>query len=336
MWGDEGYIETVQGTSQMAEEYPATPVAIEDLATDDIVIAIMGPTGSGKSTVRQTTTSRGDRSLMCCQFIRSASGHDTQGVGHGLKSFTSQVLAIRFWDQECRRYVVLVDTPGFDDTFKSDLDILNMISDWLNSSYKKKKLLSGILYLHRITDNRMAGTPLKNLRVFRELCGKDALEKVYLTTTMWDEVEPRVGERRLDELKTDYWKTMMNRGAHIARCRSDDDSPQKLIRLILAQEDARKALLLQEEMGELKKELKETAAGQQLYSQLETLVEKQSELLRRINKERKVTSEASLLVELQQEYNDLRSQIDEKLHQMQELKLSPLQNLLRYVPWRRD
>ncbi|KAH0829006.1 hypothetical protein J3R83DRAFT_2458 [Lanmaoa asiatica] len=100
----------------------------------------MGPTGSGKSTVRQTTRG-GDRSHTCCRFIRSASGHDTQGVGHGLKSFTSQVLAIRFWDQECRRYVVLVDTPGFDDTFKSDLDILSMISDWLNSSPRFSPLL---------------------------------------------------------------------------------------------------------------------------------------------------------------------------------------------------
>ena len=70
---------------------------------------------------------------MWLQFIRLASGRDIQGVGHTLRSFTSHVLAIRFLDQESGRHVVLVDTPGFDDTFKSDLDILNMISDWLNS-----------------------------------------------------------------------------------------------------------------------------------------------------------------------------------------------------------
>ena len=54
-----------------------------------------------------------------------------------------------------------------------------------------QEALSGILYLHRITDNRMAGTPLKNLQVFQKLCGRDALGKVYLTTTMWDEAERR-------------------------------------------------------------------------------------------------------------------------------------------------
>ncbi|KAG8220474.1 hypothetical protein J3R82DRAFT_3169 [Butyriboletus roseoflavus] len=105
--------------------------------------------------------------------------------------------------------------------------------------YNNDKLLSGILYLHRITDNRVAGTPLKNLRVFRKLCGKDALEKVYLTTTMWDEVEPTVGERRLDDLSSDYWKAMVSQGAHITCCRSDADLPKELIRRILAKALAR-------------------------------------------------------------------------------------------------
>jgi predicted GTPase len=31
--------------------------------------------------------------------------------------------------------VCLVDTPGFDDTKKSDVDIFKMISDWLNDTY---------------------------------------------------------------------------------------------------------------------------------------------------------------------------------------------------------
>ena len=31
------------------------------------------------------------------------------------------------------RYVVLVDTPDFDDMGKNDLDILTMISNWLIS-----------------------------------------------------------------------------------------------------------------------------------------------------------------------------------------------------------
>ena len=61
----------------------------------------------------------------------SASGRDITEIGHGLRSHTAQVSAIKFWDPVSRRHVVLVDTPGFDDTYASDLKILNSISDWL-------------------------------------------------------------------------------------------------------------------------------------------------------------------------------------------------------------
>ncbi|KAF8129490.1 P-loop containing nucleoside triphosphate hydrolase protein [Boletus edulis] len=271
----------------------------------------MGPTGSGKST-----------------FIRRASGHDDQGIGHELRSCTKDVLAIRFPDQQSGQDVVLVDTPGFDHTSKSDLDVLNMISDWLDSSYKQKKLLSGILYLHRITDNRMAGTPLKNLRVFRKLCGEDALDKVYLITTMWDEVEQSTGERRLEELKEDYWKSMIIQGTQVACCRNDDDSMNNLVQQILSQEATRKALRLQQEIADQQKELIETQAGQELCSQIEKLIERQMDLLNRIDRERKADSEASVLAELRAEYNDLREQIDDGLRQMQELRSSWLQNLI--------
>jgi len=181
----------------------------------------------------------------------------------------------------------------------------------------------------------MAGTPLKNLRVFRKLCGRDALEKVHLTTTMWDEVNESTGEGRLEELKKDYWKTMIDQGAQTVRCRSDDDSAKNIIRRILDKEASRKALLLQEEMADLKKELKETEAGQELYSQLEKLVEKQTALLRRIDREKKAASDASVVAGLQTEYNDLRVQIDDKLRQMQELKLSRLRNLLSRLFFRK-
>ena len=82
-----------------------------------------------------------------------------------------------------------------------------------------------------------------------------------------------------------------------------------------------KVLLIQDEIAKLKKELKETAVGQQLYSQLETLVEKQLTLLQRIDKERKAASDVEIMEELQREYSELREQIDKRLRQMQQLKL---------------
>ncbi|KAF8441313.1 P-loop containing nucleoside triphosphate hydrolase protein [Boletus edulis BED1] len=288
--------------SQISEEHAM--VNIEDVELDDIVIAVIGPTGSGKST-----------------FVRLASGHDVQRTTHTLTSFTNDILAIRFRDQESGRHVVLVDTPGFDDAFKSDLDILNMISDWLNSSYKKGLRLSGILYLHRITDNRMAGTLLKNLRVFRKLCGKDALDKVYLTTTMWDEVDQSTGERRLEELETEYWRSMVMQGAQVVRCQNDEYSAKKIIQQIVSQEAARKGVVLQRQMTNLR-ERKEI--------ELEMLVEGQIELLTKIDKARKAASDASVLEELQKEYDDLAVKVDDKLCQKQKHSSSWLEDFLRF------
>ena len=66
------------------------------------------------------------------KFINIATGVDA-GVGHGLESCTSEIGIIKMAFPGSN--VVFVDTPGFDDTKRSDSDILKMISDWLEITY---------------------------------------------------------------------------------------------------------------------------------------------------------------------------------------------------------
>jgi hypothetical protein len=54
-----------------------------------------------------------------------------------------------------------VDTPGFDDSTKTDTQILMDVTDWLNRAYLADILLSGIIYLHRIIDAKMGGQASK-------------------------------------------------------------------------------------------------------------------------------------------------------------------------------
>ena len=68
-------------------------------------------------------------SSVCAQFINLASGSSLR-VGMGLGSCTSEVqLADKFTLD--RRKVILIDTPGFDDTTKSDTDVLKVIAAFL-------------------------------------------------------------------------------------------------------------------------------------------------------------------------------------------------------------
>ncbi|KAF9267000.1 hypothetical protein L218DRAFT_941614 [Marasmius fiardii PR-910] len=91
------------------------------------VIAVMGATGSGKTT-----------------FINAASG-GTLRIGKGLRSCTSAVQLSPLFPLDGRQ-VILIDTPGFDDTNKSDYDILKMIAAFLASTYEHGQKLAGVIY----------------------------------------------------------------------------------------------------------------------------------------------------------------------------------------------
>jgi GTPase Era involved in 16S rRNA processing len=53
-------------------------------------------------------------------------------VGHSLQSQTQIVHALRIVFRD-NFNVVLVDTPGFDDTNRTDMDILKTIARWFGS-----------------------------------------------------------------------------------------------------------------------------------------------------------------------------------------------------------
>ena len=89
----------------------------------------MGATGSGKSSVSSAhpvVTTRSSPGFL--QFINLASGSSLQ-VGNRSESCTDEVQLADVFTVDGRR-VILIDTPGFDDT-TSDTDILNLIAAFL-------------------------------------------------------------------------------------------------------------------------------------------------------------------------------------------------------------
>ncbi|KEY73898.1 hypothetical protein S7711_06105 [Stachybotrys chartarum IBT 7711] len=223
------------------------------MQSENVYIAVMGVTGSGKSS-----------------FIARCSGKPVR-IGHGLNGCTTTVDVFEY-DVSTRRRVYLIDTPGFDDTSRSDAEVLKEIATWLGDSYKNKILLNGIIYLHRITDRRMPGSARRNLLLFRQLCGQDCLKKVVLVTTMWDQVSDEVFQEAQDretELTTtmDFWGWMVKNGSSVHRHNHTKSSAARIIQT-LANHSQPFATDLQKELVDQKRRLGETSAGREIQSDL--------------------------------------------------------------------
>ena len=168
--------------------------------------------------------------------------------------------------------ITLVDTPGFNDTTKSDTQVLLDISTWMSSSYKKGKLLSGIIYLHRITDVRMDGSSVKYVKMFQKLCGPDALQNVLLATTQWSNVNQAQGESRERELRDGrFWGGLITEGASVTRFMGTRESGMELIDKLMGYQP--KPLDIQDQIVGEKMEMSETNAGKFMNEELVSLQE---------------------------------------------------------------
>ncbi|KIP01782.1 hypothetical protein PHLGIDRAFT_326849, partial [Phlebiopsis gigantea 11061_1 CR5-6] len=158
--------------------------------------SVMGATGTGKST-----------------FINLVSG-SAFPVGEGLLSCTPEVQTSPPFELDGHR-VTLIDTPGFDDTLKTDTEILKLISTFLADSYRADTKLSGIVYMHRISDVRAGGISRRNFALLRALCGNAPLRNVVVATNMWGEVDAARGAQREAELAADplFFQPALARGA---------------------------------------------------------------------------------------------------------------------------
>jgi hypothetical protein len=175
----------------------------------------------------------------------------------------------------------LIDTPGFDDTTRSDSEVLKDIAYFLAKLYHKSKKLSGLIYLHRIVDPKMGGSAVKNLDLFQKMCGQAAFPSILLVSNMWEELRPEnggtsVGERREAELISNdrFWGTMQKGGSRVMRHDGTANSAQAILSEVVNQEEV--ILEIQRQMVDQNLPLVKTVAGEFLEKEF-TEVRKQQE-----------------------------------------------------------
>ncbi|KAI5456472.1 P-loop containing nucleoside triphosphate hydrolase protein, partial [Mariannaea sp. PMI_226] len=219
----------------------------------DTVILVMGLTGVGKS-----------------NFIERLTGDDT-GVSHKLVSETTS-LSLYCFISGTRR-VFFIDTPGFDDTRCADTKVFQEIAFFLTKVYRQRISIGGIIYLHRITDNRVSGSAMRSFNLLKKICGPEGAKFAVLVTTMWDDIpfgSPicNLARQREDELrmKENYWGSMKSEGSRMQRWNGTRESALSIVTslLWLSDNEGPVVLRIQKELVDEKEDLEDTSAGREL------------------------------------------------------------------------
>ncbi|KAH7075831.1 P-loop containing nucleoside triphosphate hydrolase protein [Paraphoma chrysanthemicola] len=276
------------------------------LSPDDIFIAVMGMTGAGKT-----------------RFVANCTGQhvaEAQSIESCTMGLTMHAISI----PGVKKRVCLIDTPGFDDTNRSDANILQEIAFWLVKSYELGVRLSGAIYLHRITDVRLGGSAVRGLNIFKAICGTNNFHGVTMATTFWDKVDDfdKASEDQRQLLETSsFWKDLVDGKCTMRPLTAGKSSAIELVTAI-AHSNKRLVLNMQHQLVEEGLRIYQTDAGKVLQ---ESWFQEKSDLHVKLAETRKeltasmLADEADRQHELQLHYDGLSKKIVRRNAAMQEL-----------------
>ncbi|KAK3358673.1 P-loop containing nucleoside triphosphate hydrolase protein [Lasiosphaeria hispida] len=223
----------------------------------DGMIVVLGVTGAGKS-------------YLVNQLM---DGAVKEGKTLHAETATCQAVEIELdyqYGGEKRR-ITVVDTPGFNDTTRPDGEILAEISEFLAAQRGSRIPLRGILYLHKITGNRMTGSDETYLSLLESLVGDEALPNVILVTTMWNKMrdeDEAEGMQREQDLIDNYWAPLISKGSFNAQFDGTSECAFSLVSQLAARDSI--VLKVQKEVWDEEKPIIRTTAGQKLWNKLST------------------------------------------------------------------
>jgi hypothetical protein len=242
--------------------------------------------------------------------------------------------------------VLLIDTPGFDDTMRTDSEILTEIARILSAQYELGVELKGVIYIHRITDIRYSRSSVKTFEIFKKICGEKALSNVLLITSRWDGIDLATGAERERQLKNKFWSYMLGHGSNMSRFHGDRPSAIGLVSQLLCRDTV--VLQLQKELIDEGKQLDDTAAGAYVSTNLEKLKQQYQDELAALErlKQDLVENDRAMKRQLQRDWEEesarlrqvhndqvsLQRAVGTEVQQEIRQKRSGLHKVLPYVP----
>ncbi|KAF8907866.1 hypothetical protein CPB84DRAFT_1959430 [Gymnopilus junonius] len=211
----------------------------------EVIIMVMGPTGTGKST-----------------FVRLLTNDNDIQIGHSLKSQTSDVKASRYIDAETT--VTLVDTLA--STTRMRVLLTQTSSEKSPNSCRK-------------TEDEGPMNEPEN--VWGALRRQNTLQHSIRDHEL-ERVEPEVGREREGELAEDVFKPFIDGGAKLLRHDKERDSAQLIVSELICQTPV--VTKLQEELAE-GKALGDTSAGAVIVEEMKELQKKHRQDMEDLKKE---------------------------------------------------
>ncbi len=102
-------------------------------------------------------------------------------------------------------------------------------------SYGAGRKLSGVIYLHCISDTRVGGTATRNFDGVKQICEGETLRNVIVATTMWDTISPEVGRERENQLAShdQLYKPVFDQGARMVRDDNTTESARRILQTLI-------------------------------------------------------------------------------------------------------
>lgn len=219
----------------------------------------------------------------------------------------------------------MIDTPGFDDTERTDLDVLELMANYLGDNYAQGVLLTGIVLLQPVTGNRVQGSERKRLRLFKKICGEDAFSHVIIATTMWSDLQNEDdGNQRVVQRESDFWNDMIDHGARVIRHDNTSAVGLEIVRMLIQQGTV--ALQMQQELDVSNGMLIGTSAGKQLQDDLsDSSRQVMAELERLLEDERQTRDDT--IQGLREEIVELTGKLDDLFQEQTKLNNKKVSNL---------
>ncbi len=178
----------------------------------------------------------------------------------------------------------------------------------------------------------------------------ETMSNVVLVTTFWEQTLPDVGRNREEELKTTFWKEMLEKRCEMMRFTLSHNSAWKIIDLLLSKEPipitgknkfSHRWVQVSDEMVDDNKSLNETKAALALAKELEQLIKDQKRATDRLRKLVGQSQNGIAVNALQAEIVEIETKITTTKVQLNSLSmpmLKRLRNFLRkwcvgWTPW---